>query len=302
MHQVNLYEEMMTILVMDFNCSPHLSVKHTPMTNKEILQSDLLDIIFENRNKDYGAYALRRGYNTRLLTALGAGLTVILFFVLINGLKKETSVASNNVTKERNEIVIRSIQMPQEKPKEPEQASKAKPAPKVAEIKFTNPKITEDNKVKEPLPPVEDLSGKVTSTQNVTGIPDDGKEKPVIKPEDPVGTGTAGPSQPVADFVIQERDPEFPGGAEALKKFLARYLSTPDELEAGEKKVVKVKFKVDKDGSVNTFEIITSGGDGFDDEVLRVVKKMPRWVPAIQNGVNVPVSYVLPVTFIGMEE
>lgn len=49
------------------------------MTNKEILQSDLLDIIFENRNKDYGAYALRRGYNTRLLTALGAGLTVILF-------------------------------------------------------------------------------------------------------------------------------------------------------------------------------------------------------------------------------
>lgn len=195
--------------------------------------------------------------------------------------------------------------MPQEKPKEPEQqklASKPKLAPKVAEIKFTNPKITEDNKVKEPLPPVEDLSGKLTSTQNVAGVPDDGKEKPVTKPEDPVGTGTAGPSQPVADFVIQERDPEFPGGAEALKKFLARYLSTPDELEAGEKKVVKVKFKVDKDGSVNTFEIVTSGGDEFDGEVLRVVKKMPRWVPAIQNGVNVPVSYVLPVTFIGMEE
>lgn len=272
------------------------------MTNKEILQSDLLDIIFENRNKDYGAYALRRGYNTRLLTALGAGLTVILFFVLINGLNKETSVASNSILKERNEVVIRSIQMPQEKPKEPVQPPKAKPAPKVAEIKFTDPKITEDNKVKEPMPPVEDLSGKLTSTQNVVGIPDDGKEKPVTKPEEPFGTGTAGPSQPVAEFIIQERDPEFPGGAVALKNFLARYLTTPDELEAGERKVVKVKFKVDKDGSVNTFEIVTSGGDGFDDEVLRVVKKMPRWVPAIQNGINVPVSYVLPVTFIGMEE
>jgi len=284
------------------------------MTNKEILKADLLDIIFEDRNKDYGAYALRRGYNVRMLTALGAGLSVILIgaglsvillFALINSWKKETSNAGHQVSKERNEVVIRSIQMPQEKPKEPEQpkqTSKPKPAPKVAEIKFTNPKITEDNKVKEPLPPVEDLSGKLTSTQNVSGIPDDGKEKPVTKLNETVGTGTAGPSQPVADFIIQERDPEFPGGAEALKKFLARYLSTPDELEAGEKKVVKVKFKVDKDGSVNTFEIVTSGGDEFDGEVLRVVKRMPRWVPAIQNGINVPVSYVLPVTFIGMEE
>lgn len=275
------------------------------MTNNEILKADLLDIIFENRNKEYGAYALRRGYNVRMLTALGVGLSVILVFVLMNALKKETKIAGHQVTKERNEVVIRTVQMPQEKLKEPEQpkqAPKAKPAPKVSEIKFTNPKITEDNKVKEPLPPVEDLSGKVTSTQNVAGIPDDGKEKSVTKQEDPIGTGTAGPSQPIAEFIIQERDPEFPGGADALKKFLARYLSTPDELEAGEKKVVKVKFKVDKDGSVNTFEIITSGGDGFDDEVLRVVKKMPRWIPAIQNGINVPVSYVLPVTFIGMEE
>lgn len=274
------------------------------MTNKEILQSDLLDILFENRNKDYGAYALRRGYNARMLTALGAGLFVILFFVLVNTFKKEAT-ASGVVPKERNEVVIRSIQMPQEKPKEPElpkQTPKAQSAPKVAEIKFTNPKITEDDKVKEPLPPVEELSGKVTSTQNITGVPDDGKVQPVTKSEENLGNAISAPSQPLAEFIIQERDPEFPGGAEALKRFLARYLTTPDELEAGEKKVVKVKFKVDKDGTVNTFEIVTSGGDEFDKEVLRVVKKMPRWVPAIQNGIHVAVSYVLPVTFIGMEE
>jgi periplasmic protein TonB len=296
---------MMTIHIMDFCIQPHLFIKHTPMTNNDILKADLLDIIFENRNKEYGAYALRKGYNVRMLTALGTGLSVILLFVLFNALTKDTSTAGHHVTKERNEVVIRSIQMPQEKPKEPEQpkqAPKAKPAPKVAEIKFTNPKITEDNKVKEPLPPVEDLTGKLTSTQNVAGVPDDGKEKSLTKQNEPASTGNGGPFQPVADFIIQERDPEFPGGAEALKKFLARYLSTPDELEAGERKVVKVKFKVDKDGSVNTFEIVTSGGDEFDGEVLRVVKKMPRWVPAIQNGINVPVSYVLPVTFIGMEE
>jgi periplasmic protein TonB len=124
----------------------------------------------------------------------------------------------------------------------------------------------------------------------------------VKKPEDDPGTGTTttGPSQPV--FVADERDPEFPGGKDALKQFLSRNLTTPGDLEDGEKKVVKIQFKVDKDGSVTTFEIVTSGGSEFDREVVRVCKKMPRWTPAIQNGINVPVSYVLPVTFIGVEE
>jgi periplasmic protein TonB len=65
---------------------------------------------------------------------------------------------------------------------------------------------------------------------------------------------------------------------------------------------VQIKVKVDKDGAVNTFEIVTSGGSEFDREVVRVCKKMPRWTPAVQNGINVPVNYVLPVTFIGTEE
>ena len=69
-----------------------------------------------------------------------------------------------------------------------------------------------------------------------------------------------------------------------------------------QQKVVQIKFKVDKDGSVTTFEIVTSGGNEFDKEVVRVCKKMPRWTPAMQNGINIPVSYVLPVTFIGVEE
>ena len=274
------------------------------MTTNEILKADVLDILFENRNKDYGAYALRKGYNNRLFLALALGLSVILVFVLINVINTKKAVTNTDIRKQRDEVVIRTVQLPQDKPKEPEkpkEMAKPKAVPKVAQVKFTNPKITEDIKVKEPLPPVEDLSGKQTSTQNTAGIPDDGKVKLVEKPVENTGNGHAGPTQPLSDFMVQERDPEFPGGTEALKRFLSRYLSTPDVLEAGEKKVVKIKFKVDKDGSVNTFEIVTSGGDEFDSEVLRVVKKMPRWVPAVQNGINVPVSYVLPVTFIGME-
>ncbi|MEO6612440.1 MAG: TonB family protein [Chitinophagaceae bacterium] len=271
------------------------------MTNKEILQASLLDILFEHRNKDYGAYALRKGYNHRLLTALGAGMSVILLFVTA-GLLKGNAVSTTAVEMEKDGIVIRAIEMPKPKEQVPlKEVVKVKAVTKkTAQAKFTPPKIVEF--VKDPMASVEDLEKKAVSVQNVVGEPEDKKVKEIIPPVETVLGG--GPSQPVkeTDFIIQEREPEFPGGAEAMRKFLARYLTTPDMLQTGEKKVVRIRFKVDKDGSVNTFEIVTSGGDSFDNEVVRVCKKMPKWMPAIQNGINVPVSYVLPVTFIGVEE
>ena len=102
---------------MDLNESLHLITKHTAMTNKEILQSDLLDIIFENRNKVYGAYSIRRGYNNRMLTALGAGMSVILLMIFINGFgNKEESTFVVQVDKK--EITVREVEILKEKPKE----------------------------------------------------------------------------------------------------------------------------------------------------------------------------------------
>ncbi|MBL7747486.1 MAG: TonB family protein [Chitinophagaceae bacterium] len=275
------------------------------MTNNQIMQANLLDIVFEDRNKEYGAYALRNGYNKRLLVALGAGMFVILAFILFTlpARKDDKAIAK----KEMPGLVIKEYVLPQEKPKEPEkprQVTKSKPkAPAVitAQVKFTTPVIKET--VNTPVPPVEDLAGKIIADNDKKGELDKGIVTIPVK--EPGGNGevnNSGPSNPTPDFVIQEKDPEFPGGQEGLQKFLSRYLSTPGGLNSGEKKVVKVKFKVDKDGSVNTFEIVTSGGNEYDNEVVRVCKKMPKWIPAIQNGVNVPVSYVLPVTFIGLEE
>ena len=156
------------------------------MTNKEILSASILDIIFENRNKDYGAYALRKGYSTRVLTALGAGMSFIFLLEIINIVNsKHVSPVPFKAPKE--ELVIRTVVMPEEKPKEPERPKekekiKQKPVQKLAEIKYTSKIIiNKDNLVKEVMPPIENLSGRVTSTQNVTGIPSDGKEIEVIK-------------------------------------------------------------------------------------------------------------------------
>mgnify|MGYP003594191851 CR=1 FL=1 len=277
------------------------------MTQNEMLQSNMLDILFEHRNKDYGAYALRRGYEKNMLIGLGVGISVLaLVILLVNGNRHQSVTAKND---NRKEMVIREYTLPPEKPKVPEtpkQAPKPKAvakvpaAPKVQSVQFTTPKITDVVKV--PVPDVTDLGDKQISDKTSKGVPDNGK--PVVQTPVVTNTGTgAGPSQPVVEpeFVVQERDPEYPGGANALRNFLSRNLRTPDDLQGGETRVVKVRFRVEKDGSVNSFEIVASGGSDFDSEVLRVCKKMSRWTPAIQNGTNVPVSYVLPVTFIGLE-
>ncbi len=276
------------------------------MTNSEILKANLLDIIFENRNKEYGAYDLRKGYNSRLLIALGSGLSVILLFVFINSTNNDKAATVPVIT-QRQEVVLRAIELPKDKIKEiekPKEVVKQKPVVKVATVSFTTPpKIEKDKDVKNAMVAVKELDGKEISTTTSPGKEADGTVVINKEPVEDPGTGnvaTSGPSQPV--FVADERDPAFPGGQEALKQFISHNLNTPGILEEGERKVVQIRFKVDKDGTVNTFEIVTSGGGEFDREVVRVCKKMPRWIPAVQNGINVSVNYVLPVTFIGSEE
>ena len=275
------------------------------MTNKQILQANFLDILFEKRNKDYGAYTLRTGYNVRMYKALIAGLAVMLVFVLLSS-QANNKTKTKPVKKMSDGIVIRAIEMPKVKIKEllkPKAAFKQKQIQKIATVNYsTPPKITIDKQVKNAMVAVKELKNKEISTTTTVGKKTD---QVVIIKEPDIKTVVITSSNTVTSeskFEAKERDPQFPGGYEALKQFLSRYLHTPEDLDNGERKVVKIKFKVDKDGSVNTFEIITSAGSELDNEVVRVFKKMPRWIPALQNGINVPVNYMLPVTFIGAEE
>jgi protein TonB len=273
------------------------------MTNKEILQADLLDIIFEKRNKDYGAYAIRRGYNHRLFTATGAAMSVILLFIFSIAFGKK-NISPAPLEKKEQIVEITEVKIFKEKPKEPEKIIETKkPVEKIASQKFVSKIVIKpDVRVKEKLPDVTSLGDKLISDKTQVGKIDDGIPKEKEKPIETGNGNTTVVTDAQPDFHPNEREPEFPGGPEALKRFLARNLATPSDLEDGEKKIVHIRFKVDKDGAVNTFEIVTSGGNEFDNEVVRVCKKMPRWIPALQNGINVPVSYVLPVTFIGVEQ
>ncbi len=275
------------------------------MTTKEILQASLLDILFDNRNKDYGAYALRRNYNFRLLAATAGTLAIaFLIFLLMSFTGKNRETVNNNSGKI---VVVSEAPTQVVKPKEPKIPEKKRIIPKlmreVAFVKLVNriAIVPDANLKKTDMPDLKELENSEISNINSKGSKPDG----IVRTSDNGNLNSNGDNtgtQKESAFKADEREPEFPGGQDALIRFLRNNLNTPDELEAGEKKMVQIRFRVGTDGTVSNLEILQSGGDEFDREVIRVCKKMPRWKPAFQNGTNVSVSYMLPVTFIGVEQ
>jgi protein TonB len=270
------------------------------MTNKEIMQASLLDILFENRNKAYGAYALRNEYDKRLIKSLGIGLGIVLLVVLLNFLKS-SDVTNNSAPNPNEGYTVSVVEMEPEKEPEPE---KPKEKPKGAQIDYQVFKVVEDNKVTQKLPDNSDADNKIISNVTTDG-PDN--TQPFVANPDEAGDGGSKQKDPEPEEVkpsvkIFERNPQFPGGFEALSEFLRKNLVSPEELAVGERKVVKVKFIVGKDGTITDIMILESPGRAFDKEVSRVVRRMPKWEPAVQNDITVAVGYVLPVTFMGVEE
>ncbi len=90
--------------------------------------------------------------------------------------------------------------------------------------------------------------------------------------------------------------PQYPGGIKALLEFLKKNIHSPEDIDADDI-AVKIKFVVNYSGKLEGFDVIQSGGEAFDNEVLRVLKKMPLWIPGKSNGENVSVYYVVPVKF-----
>ena len=269
------------------------------MTNKEILQADLLDILFEHRNKLYGAYALRKTYSHRLGIALGIALSTILLFILMSFINRKNGV--NGESKHNDTFILRQLEIPPDKQKEPEPPPKAKLKPPAAEVDYQAPKIVEDDKVKETLPDLNAIDNANISDRNLDGDRPTGIANEISEPTG-IGDVVVKESERIEEPIGPSRDPRFPGGPAAWLTFLQRYLQAPGDVEPGDRIEVQVRFWIDVDGIVSRAEIIKSGGNAFDKEVLRVLKKMPKWEPALQAGRPIAVAYLQPVIFIGQEE
>jgi protein TonB len=270
------------------------------MEPNKILTADILDIVFEGRNKEYGAYELRKGYRKRLLTAIAimAGLFILLFA----GYLLASNFSSSDDSKA---IVVQEVQLEEIKQQEKEEPPPPPPPkppepPKVEMAKFTPPKIVKDEEVKEEEKPpeVEKLEDTKIGVINQEGIKDEGIVAPPI--DDGKGVVEA-PKRDETDydqtFTKVEIESSYPGGAAAWQRYLIKTLRYPQEAQDNEiQGAVVVQFIVDKGGNVSEVEAI-SGPQELRDEAVRVIKKSGKWTPAVQNGRQVKSYKKQPIVF-----
>jgi periplasmic protein TonB len=282
------------------------------MLPEKFLKSDVLDILFEGKNQLYGAYVLRKNYPTRLLTALGLMMALVAAFILLQSFMPKAAIAVKNPFADIGYTLVelqeeKKIEKPLEQKKEQSKPATTAPAPaiKAATVDNNTPIIVPDNKViATEVPDIDEMEGKLIGSVNTPGP--SGGDIIVSGGSTGDGGGESGAAsentEPITTPIpFAEIMPEFPGGMAAFKKFMERHLNQPDDLEPGEKKVVIVKFVVEKDGSIGQIELIQNAGLQLDQEVVRVINKMPKWKAGMQNGRSVAVYYRLPVTFVGSE-
>jgi len=271
------------------------------MTNNELLKADLLDILFEHRNKDYGAYALRKTYSLRLTKAMLTVLLLIGISVILLSRQNNKEDGPDKIN--GTELFVSSYELPKEKQKDPE-PERQKPQKKddLKQVKSVNDiRIVSDNE-KTDVAEQEEIAISLIGDEKKDGaIPDNPN---TIQRPGSDGNGNEDTPRPEPEKEVAGPTflPSFPGGVQGLVNFLRRNLRTPDDLEAGQKITVLIKFMVGNDGSISDWKIVQSGGKLLDLEVIRVVKKMPAWNPGKQNGRPVSMYFTQPVTFIGLEE
>jgi protein TonB len=255
------------------------------------MNSDVLDIVFEKRNKLYGAYTLRKFYNGRLIKSLSItlGVVSILSAFTLMPERKEVFISST-------EVAFGKILPPIPDPKK--EIHKPKKRDQPTQKKFPQPLIVDDKKADtiQEIKPAD-----IISSVNAVGTEAQGTFGEIPAPGNGLGEGVPEVATAI-DVTVPVENPEiepaYPGGINALRKFLERNLVNPKSMEEGEMVAVNVKFVVGYDGKLQQFMVVKDGGEIFNNEVIRVLKKMPQWVPGKSKGQNVAVYFTIPIKFI----
>lgn len=270
------------------------------MLPEKIMQSDLLDILFENRNKNYGAYALRKSYNKRMIASIGCTLLVGLLFSITQFFHySKNHVITINIVPTDQEL----IKLLPDEPVIP--PSHAQNLNHVKQVVNSTPQIVPDNDKIKPTPTTEELDKAIIAGIAMNGNDDNG----IIQPPAELHSNTGAAATSSIEKIAEEKPvqfaqvmPEFPGGVNALVKFILKNIHQPDDLQAGESIKVIASFVVSKTGGIEKIKIISSGRSDLDKEVIRIINKMPLWKPGLQNGKPVSVYFNLPVTFKSADE
>ena len=275
------------------------------MAKIDLVANECADLVFQNRNKDYGAYVLRKGTSSRnvksMLIVLILGLLAVAGIKLINFINEQSEVANTQA------VELSAIEEAKKKAKKVEKVEQPKVEPEKIEvekvkssIKFTAPVIKKDDEVRpedEMKSQDEIMNSKVAvGFANVIGNDESGE---VLKAKEMIVNEPVKPKEEENKvFDVVEQMPSFPGGMAALMAYLQKSIKYPPVAEEnGIQGRVVCTFVVERDGSVTDVRVAKSVDPSLDKEAVRVVSAMPRWIPGKQNGQSVRVKYTLPVTF-----
>jgi len=255
------------------------------------------DIVFEGKNKDYGAYPIRLTSTKRYITALIVILLLTAFVAVLPTIITKVKEAAQRraiaagltettkITELENLDEIEEIR-PEALP----------PPPLIASIKFTPPVITASEEMTDDdaMKSQEDLqkSDAVVSIADVVGdkdgvvdIRDLEEAKVIVQEEETIHR-------------VVEQMPEFPGGLQELNAYIKKRLQYPQlAAENGIQGTTVVQFAVMKDGSVDKVTVYASSHPMLDKEAIRVVKTLPKWIPGKINGKGVNSYYIIPIVF-----
>lgn len=254
----------------------------------DILKGNWLDIVFEGRNKSYGAYEIRQANPKTTMRSLVIGVVVFAFLVSLPMLARLVpNRKADDVVLDQKIVTVKLPPKELEKPPE-NLPPPPPPPPKVDQVKFVKPEVAKAEEVVEEPPKIKEIVEKKIGDKDIKGDPD----APLTIA--PVGTG---PKDVVDDNNIYntagiEVKPDFPGGIGKFYSYVANNFRFEEEGVSGR---VIVTFVVEKDGSLTDIKVVRDIGFGSGAEAIRVLKKSPRWIPGEQNGKKVRVLYSLPI-------
>ncbi len=276
------------------------------MAKIDLYDPKWVDMVFDGKNKSYGAFQLRKGTSSRNIKSL---IILVIAAALVGGFLAWKVIEQKQAEQQAAYMEAMELSKLQKEAKKQEKKEVVKPKvePK-KEIpvarqtqKFTAPVIKKDELVKEEnqIKQMDKLDDKVAvGTENHEGTKDRNVE--AVRNDIAVNTPPPAPKEEVTNkvFDVVEVMPSFPGGQGALMSYLSSHVKYPVVAqENGVQGRVTVSFVVERDGSITDVHVVRSVDPSLDREAARVVSSMPNWQPGKQNGSAVRVKFNVPVQF-----
>ena len=244
------------------------------------------DIVFEDRNKEYGAYRLRKRYNRNVTISLLIGILILATAIITPYLNAKASENKSKRSEKEVQIKMEKLDQPNEQAPPPPPPPPP-PTDVVQQQKYVPPVVVDSIKP-------EDVKQLMTADQAQTDV----KNTEVVEVQQQVKEEVQEAEPEQQPFIVVEEMPEYPGGNVELQKWLMEHTQYPEIAKENniQRKVI-VRFCVTPKGGVSQVSVLKGVDPELDKEAMRVVTTLPPFKPGKQGGKPVPVWYMVPIAF-----